>query len=149
MCSEVTTTSSTTVQLSTSTTHDIDYCDGIDCGGPSICTNGIGKYTCECAEDEDWFGGGVNKICEKTLCTCTGNGGYWQASNTIDDGDIKIGYDWGPAYGESCAAHEEEFYADNPEELWMLEPWYANRLAVRPRMFYAMGEAMCSLFYTQ
>ena len=120
----------TTAPLSTTPQLDIDYCNGIDCGGPSICTNGIGKYTCECAED--WFGGGVNKTCETAQCACTGHQGYWKAGSTVVDGQLKGSYDHGETYGESCAAHDED--PTKPEDVWRLERWYANRLAVRPTM---------------
>ena len=112
---------------------DIDECDGIDCGGLSICKNGVGKYTCECAKG--WSGGGVNQICEKGHCKCTGNQGFWKAETKIVDGKVKMAYDWGSNYGASCVAHDIKDYDPNdPEDTWKLEPWYTSRLPVRQMM---------------
>ena len=103
---------------------DIDECDGIDCGGSSNCTNGIGKYICECAEG--WHGGGVNKICELGYCKCTGNQGYHTSPNMVVDGDIKVGYDFGPAYGDYCKAwDDDEGNRDAFGHQSSREPWYA------------------------
>ena len=107
------------------TCEDIDECNSVDCGGSSECVDGIGKYTCECAEG--WFGGGINTKCEKPRCECTGNKGYWKARTTTVNGQIKFGYDHGPTFGEVCAAHDKDkLYENDPTTAWSLEKWYAN-----------------------
>ena len=110
------------------TCEEIDECNGVDCGGLSKCVDGVGQYTCECADG--WSGGGVNRTCEKGICKCTGNEGYWEAAHTMVDGKMKVGYDHGPTYGEHCAAHDiEQYDANDPDKAWALEMWYANRAA--------------------
>ena len=107
------------------TCEEIDECHGVDCGGLSKCVDGVGQYTCECADG--WSGGGVNTICEKGICQCTGNQGYWQARNTKVNGEYKIGYNFGPTYGEYCAAHDMEQYdPSDPETEKFREMWYAS-----------------------
>ena len=106
--------------------EDIDECKDVDCGGKSKCTNGIGKYICECAKG--WTGGGVNKTCELGHCKCTGNKGYWKAERQMVNGVFKLGYDHGPSYGEKCAAHdiEDSLTGDHDFQIANREPWYAN-----------------------
>ena len=120
----------TTVVATTATAATTlkDFCAGVDCGGPSNCTNGVGHYTCECAPG--WHGGGVNKKCEKGHCKCTGNKGYWKYRSVRVDGKIKMGYDYGEKFGDYCYKFDEKKYDKNhpkaQEHQWMLEPWYAN-----------------------
>ena len=70
------------------------------------------------------------------------------SESEIVDGELKPAYYEPETYGESCAAHDVRSYTDNDYDRYKLERWYANRLAVRPTMRYAMGEAIYSIFYT-
>ena len=104
----------------------VDKCHGIDCGGPSNCVNGIGNYTCKCAEG--WSGGGVNQVCEKGYCKCTGNAGYWRSGSLVVEGKLRAGYDYGETYGAQCAFHDiKDFNPEDPLTYWAGESWYAFR----------------------
>ena len=90
--------------------------------------SGPGNSTCR----EGQWTGAIPK-CEKGSCKCTGNQGYWKYSESkIVDGKLKLPYNHGSQYGEVCKAYDTASYKpDDPTTGWALQPWYANRLAMR------------------
>lgn len=107
----------------------VDHCADVYCGGESECINSNWEYTCECAEG--WSGGGVNATCQKGICECSGNKGYWRSDSIIVDGTVKVGYNYGAEYGNKCIQHDlpnstDQESKDKRKKPWVHEPWYVH-----------------------
>ena len=84
-----------------------------------------GTWACECAEG--YNGGGVEKICERGYCKCTGNQGFYKADDITYQGDILVkGYEYSADYGNHCGKHDEHSHDENgsiAEQQWKNQSW--------------------------
>ena len=74
---------------------DDNECDGVDCGGESVCVNGAAKYTCNCAAG--WVGGGDSTVCDQ----CS-EGTYESAGACVDCPAGKFNIEKGASAENDC-----------------------------------------------